>query len=242
MIGISIDVSEIAKILQELAAWQPGAILQKAKELSFSPKQAYPYFFVYLSRVGFQRDLEGVTDSISFLLDHCSTKRTVKSDELILGGKAERDGDSIVLMNNDTQWADAVINLEIGERLLWGIRYVATIETGTETKLEMADLAFAINTEDHPSPQKTKIFRWDHTRDDFAGIIQTSSLVARRNYPLLINLFLWDRNVWYTADDKVVFASKLSAFDREKWRISKPRFITWNSRVRIQRITLFDFQ
>lgn len=241
MIGISVDVSEMAKILRELAAWQPSAILQKAKELSFDPKQAYPYFFVYLSRVGLQRD-SGVMDSINFLLDHCSTKRTVKSDELILGGKAERDGDAIVLTNNDNQWSDAIINFEIGERLVWGIRYVATLKTGTEIKLEMADLVFAINTEDHPSPQKTKIFRWDQARNDFADVVQTSNLVARRDYPLLINLFLWDRSVWYTADDKVVFAHKLNALDRENWRTSKPRFITWNSRARIQRITLFDFQ
>jgi len=242
MIGISVDVAKLAKVIQELASWHPDAILQKARELSFNPKQAYPYFLVYLRRVGTRRDAEGVVVAINYLFAYCFNRATVNASDLMLKGAAKIEGESVVLQDEESVHSRAVVQTEIGDRLFWGIRYRFAIEDGIETKVNIADMTFALCTEDHPA-KKSRVFLWDRQRDVFREILQESHLVAKKDCLLLATLFLWDHNVWFVVDDKTVFAIELTGDEREKWRGAQPQFRTWRShRVRIQDVAVFDFQ
>ena len=242
MLGLSIDVAELAKIIQELASWHPDAILQKARELSFNPKRAYPYFLVYLRRVSTRRDAEGVVIAINHLFAHCFERTTVDPKELILKGAAKTEGESVVLQDHESAHSRAVVQTEIGDRLFWGIRYRFAIDDGIESKINIADTTFAVCTEDHPA-KKSRVFLWDRQRDVFREILQESHLVAKKGCLLLATLFLWDHSVWFIVDDKTVFGIELTGDEREKWRSARPQFRTWRSRrVRIQDVAVFDFQ
>ena len=240
MIGVSIDVVDLAKFIQELASWHPDAVLQKAKDLSFDPKQAYPYYLAYLSRIGTRRKSKGIVPAVNYLFAYCFNRTPLNPERLILRGDTKIVGDSVLLIDDEFAHSSAVIPVEIGERLLWGIRYRVSIDDGIEAKISIADTSFAICTKDHPLG-KSRVFLYDKERDTFRAILQESRWVARKGYPLLATLLLFDHYVWYVVDDKPIFAIQLSGDIREKWRTAQPQFGTWRSRrVRIQDVAVFE--
>jgi hypothetical protein len=240
MLGISIDVGGLAKLIQELASWHPDTLLQKAKDSILDPEQAYRYFLVYLNRAGTRRDLRGIISAVNYLFAHCLNRTLLHPQDLSLRGDAKIEGDAVLLSADESIHSTIVVQPRIGERLLWGIRYRFSIEDGVEVKISIADMTFALCTEDHPG-KKSRVFLYDKGRDAARVILQESGLVARRDQLLLATLFLFDHNVWYVVDDKVVFAIELSGDSREQWRNAQLRLSTWRSRcVRIQDITVFE--
>lgn len=240
MLSISIDVVDLVKFIQERKSEHPDSILDEAKKLSSNPKEACRRYLTYLSLVGTQRKSKGIVPAVNHLFAQCLNRMSLNPNEFILRGDAKIEGESVVLKDQESAHSRAVIQQEIGERFLWGIRYRFSIEDGVEAKISVADMTFAICTEDHPVG-KSRVFLYDRERNTFRAILQESHLVARKGYPLLATLLLLDHDVWYVVDDKTVFAIKLSGDDREKWRKAQPQFGTWRSRrVRIKDVAVFE--
>lgn len=204
------------------------------------PEKAAQFYLRCLKRHGPDRS-PNLAAPIKYLFDRCRDKRRIPVTALVPLAGAEVAGNWLILSAPaDSPWSGAYLPEVIGKGLYWGMRYTAVLEKGIEYKTSIADLSFAIVTPDH-STGCSRSFRYDDERKQITEIKQESPVLVRRNHPLRTTLLLIDDLVWYLVDDAIVFAIRLSAYDQEKWRESRPILSTWNSeRVRISDITVYD--
>jgi hypothetical protein len=241
MDNFSLSLSlEIVKLLKELSNWGPISIFKQARELSYDPKVAVPYFLSFLARSSRWRHQKYIVESLDYLFEYWLDREAISEDKLLLLGRAQRSNGSVILLNDENLGSQAIVDRSVGNSLLWGLRFRLMIEGGTEAKLEIGKLIFAINTEDYPRPEKTKVFTWDHTNNTFEQILQISNLVIHRKHTVLVSFFLWDKTIWLVSDDHLVFKLVIDSKTRQDWLKAKPVFNSWNSRIRVSDISVYS--